>query len=272
MHVTYGVDVSHHQAPSAVPWDTIAATSSFCVARATYGSRRDRQVVEHVRRARAVGLQVGLYAFFRSTERPIEQLSAFRAAAQAAGYAPGDIVPALDVEADPNVAEVSPMWEPAVREMCDALAKDYSGVIIYITQREWRKLGMPTWVTQLPNWTAHYTSAERPLTPGNVEPLLWQHRIGPYDPSGPGGSFKGDFVIDQNRAFGPLPVASRVPWLKTNTPVVTGPTLRDVATAAQAHRIDDIGILRANAMKDMAGIESIRPVDIDNSDGGPDAA
>lgn len=259
--VTLGIDVSHHQSAARLPWGTIAERSRFCIARACYGSRPDLRFADHLRQARRVGMQVGAYLFYRSTERQIEQLSTFHSVLETAGYQPGDIVPALDVEADPGVAKVSPSWEPAVREMCDALTKDYGGVILYITAREWQMLGMPTWCLSLPLWTAHYREG-KPLTPGDVPCLIHQHRVGPYDPDGPGGMFKGALVIDQNRAFGPLPVAARVPWMKSNTPVVHSPTLKDVATAAQAHRFDDIGMIRINAMRELAGI--------DPDDGGAD--
>jgi hypothetical protein len=249
-----GVDVSHHQDPARVPWDTIAASSSFVICRATYGSKRDRAVVEHVRRARAVGLHVGLYAFFRSTERPIEQLSAFRAAAEACGYEPGDIAPALDVEEDPNVAKVTPEWEPAVRACVESLTKDYGALIAYITAREWSMLGRPQWLAALPLWVAHYRDGA-PTTPDNQPALIHQHRVGPYDPNGPGGIFKGGFVIDQNRAFAPLPLAQRVPWRKADTAA----ELRAAAIAAQAVQFDDIGILRADAMRELAGLPTQRP-------------
>lgn len=215
--MSFGLDVSHHQNPATVPWDSIAASASFCICRATYGRARDRQVAEHMRRARAVGLQVGLYAFFRPSQPPEDQVGAFLAAAQAAGYTPGDIVPTLDVEADPvpTMQAVTPGWEPKVRRMAEALGVAFGRApIIYITQREWGMLGRPGWVLDHPLWVAHYTGAPRPATPGNMPALIWQHRVGPYSPTGPGGHFDvpGTLQLDQNRAFGPLPTATTVPW------------------------------------------------------------
>jgi GH25 family lysozyme M1 (1,4-beta-N-acetylmuramidase) len=243
-----------------VPWDQIAASSSFAIMRACYGSKRDRACVEHVRRARAVGLHVGLYAFFRSTERPIEQLAAFRAAAEACGYEPGDIAPALDVEEDPNVAKVTPHWEPAVRECVDALQKDYGGCILYITAREWGMLGRPEWCLSLPLWVAHYRNGP-PATPGDQPALIHQHRVGPYDPNGPGGGFKGngEMVIDQNRAFGPLPLAARVPWRKADD---GQEALRRAAVAAQEIQVDVVGTLRTEAMRKLAGLDTQPPDEV----------
>jgi hypothetical protein len=139
------------------------------------------------------------------------------AAARAADMRPGDIVPALDVEADPvpTMQQVSPAWEPKVRRMAEALTVAFGAqCLIYITQREWGMLGKPYWVLDYPLWCAHYTGASRPATPGGIAPAIWQHRVGPYNPNGPGGHFDvpGTLQLDQNRSFGPLPLAKRVPW------------------------------------------------------------
>jgi lysozyme len=219
----FGIDVSHHQNPAAVPWDSIAATSSFCICRTTYGRMRDRQVAEHMRRARAAGLQVGVYHFFRPSQPVEDQCAALRAAAQAADYRPGDIVPALDVEADPipTMQHVKPDWEPKVRRMAEAMAVAFGAQpLIYITQREWGMLGRPMWMTDYPLWVAHYTPRAKPATPGDVAATIWQHRVGPYSPSGPGGYFDvpGTLQLDQNRLLGRLPLAQRVPWEEGSTP------------------------------------------------------
>lgn len=214
--MTYGIDVSHHQKPAALPWDRIAHDSNFCIVRATYGAGlRDRECAEHARRARAVGLRVGLYHFFRPSQPVADQLAAFRSAAQAASYRPGDILPALDVEADPipKMQHVSPSWEPDVRAMAAALSADFGGAcLIYITQREFGLLGKPAWLLEHPLWVAHYTGAKKPATPGNRPCLIWQHRVGPYVPNGPGGYDQALPELDQNRAFGNLPIVQRVPW------------------------------------------------------------
>lgn len=213
----FGIDVSHHQNPATLPWDSIAATASFCICRATYGRARDRQVAEHMRRARAAGMQVGLYLFYRPSQPVTDQLAAFRAAAQAAGYQAGDIVPALDIEADPipTMQRVDPTWEPNVRRMAEAMTAAFGAqCLIYITQREWGMLGKPWWVLDYPLWTAHYRDTLKPATPGNMPHTIHQHRVGPYNPNGPGGHFDvpGMLQIDQNRATGSLPVSRSVPW------------------------------------------------------------
>jgi lysozyme len=209
----YGVDVSHHQNPASLPWGTFAESSSFCIVRGSYGTMRDRVTTEHVKRARAFGLKVGLYHFFRPTQPVADQLAIFRSQLEFAGIVTGDIVPALDVEADPLPkpgVHVSPDWQAGVRFMLEQLVEHYGDAMVYITQREFGMLGKPAWLLERPIWVAHYTAATKPATPGNQPATIWQHRVGPYDPNGPGGYDKAHPVLDQNRLLGALPLIQDV--------------------------------------------------------------
>jgi hypothetical protein len=204
-----GIDVSHFQstsAPAGVPWSTIAQKCSFAIVRATYGSSKDSSAPLHVKPARAAGLQVGLYAFFRSTLSVAEQLDAFCAQAIACGVGKGDIAPALDVE-DDLTAKLDPSWEPNVHAFVDGLVSEFGEAMVYITQRDFGRLGSPAWILERPLWTAHYTQAAKPATPGNKPCAIWQRTVGPYNPDGPGGAIK-PMLLDQNVADGPLPLAT----------------------------------------------------------------
>lgn len=269
----YGIDVSHHQNPSSLPWSTFAKRSSFVIVRATYGTMGDKQCAEHVRRAREVGLAIGLYHFFRPSQPVDAQLAAFREIAAGAGYAPGDIVPALDVEADPVPkpgTEVSPAWQAPVKSMLDTLVSEFGNAIVYITQREWGMLGKPAWVLERPLWVAHYTGASKPATPNNAPWLIWQHRVAPYDPDGPGGYDKAKPVLDQNRLAGPLPRVARVPWAKPET-VPAGvieddpdeASLEDLLARAEALRAQDARDARdqdhLDKMAELGGMTSMPP-------------
>lgn len=205
----YGIDVSHHQSPAALPWAKFAQSSSFCIVRGSYGLMRDRVTVEHVKRARGAGLTVGLYHFFRPSQSVVDQLAIFRSQLDLAGITTGDIVPALDVEADPLPKpgeHVSPDWQPGVREILEALVDQYGDALVYITQREFGMLGKPAWLLDRPLWIAHYTGAAKPATPANQPATIWQHRVGPYDPDGPGGYVTAKPELDQNRLLGTLPL------------------------------------------------------------------
>jgi lysozyme len=209
---SFGIDVSHFQnttAPAGVSWPTIAQKSTFAIARATYGASKDSSAPAHIRNARAVGLQVGLYHFFRSTQGVAEQLDAFCAQALACKVGMGDIAPALDVE-DDLTAKLDPSWEPKLGAFADGLLAEFGEAMIYITQRDWHRLGKPLWILDRPLWVAHYTQAPKPATPANKPCAIWQRTVGPYNPGGPGGAIDPK-VLDQNVADGPLPLAKMSP-------------------------------------------------------------
>jgi hypothetical protein len=208
----YGIDVSHHQAPASLPWAKIAESSSFAICRGSYGTMRDRVTAEHVRLARAAGLKVGLYHFFRPSQSVGDQLAVFRAQLELAHIGVGDIVPAIDVELDPlpKATPVTPAWQGSVLEFIDSMVSELGDCMVYITQREFNQLGAPAWLLTRPLWVAHYTGAPKPATPGNKAATIWQHRVGPYDPSGPGGYDKAHPVLDQNRLLGTLPIIGAV--------------------------------------------------------------
>jgi len=208
----YGIDVSHHQAPAALPWAAFAESSSFCICRGSYGTMKDRVTAEHVKRARGAGLKVGLYHFFRPSQSVTDQLAVFRAQLDLAKIGAGDIIPVIDVEADPlpKATPVSPAWQGSVLEFVDAMVSELGDCMVYITQREFNQLGAPAWLLTRPLWVAHYTGAAKPATPGNKPWTIWQHRVGPYDPNGPGGYDTAHPVLDQNRLSGALPLIGAV--------------------------------------------------------------
>lgn len=208
----YGIDVSHHQNPGSLAWAKFAESSSFAIVRGSYGTMKDRVTTEHVKRARAVRLKVGLYHFFRPSQPVAAQLATFQSQLYLTGIGLGDIVPALDVELDPLPKEtpVSPAWQEPVQEFIEAMRADFGDCMIYITQREFGMLGKPAWLLERPLWVAHYTGAAKPATPGGAAATIWQHRVGPYDPTGAGGYVKDAPVLDQNRLLGTLPLIGSV--------------------------------------------------------------
>lgn len=209
----YGIDVSHHQAPTALPWARFAERSSFCIVRGSYGTMKDRVTADHVRHARAVGLAVGLYHFFRPSQPVADQLAVFRAQLELARMGAGDVIPTIDVEADPIPkpgTAVSPAWQAGVRQFIDTMVAELGDCMVYITQREFGMLGKPAWLLERPLWIAHYTGAAKPATPGNKPWTIWQHRVGPYDPDGAGGVEKAPNELDQNRLAGVLPLIGAV--------------------------------------------------------------
>lgn len=213
--MSYGIDISHHQSPNSLPWKQLEGAVDFVICRSTYGAElRDRHVLEHVRRVRSIGAQVGLYHFYRPIHSVAQQWDAFRAVADAVELGVGDIVPALDIELDPFPKpgnKVDTSWSAPCEELANKMAELYGDVLIYVTQREWRQLGAPEWVLARPLWVAHYTSAPKPASPGNVEPVIWQHRVAPFVRNGAGGYDKARPELDQNRGLKPIPTIAQHP-------------------------------------------------------------
>ncbi len=205
----FGIDVSHHQRPGDLPWATFAERSSFCIVRGSYGTMRDGLTAQHVKRARAAGLKVGLYHFYRPAQSVNDQLAVFRTQLDAAGITTGDIIPTIDIEADPFPKPGIPVttaWQGSVLEFIDAMVTQLGDCMVYITQREFVMLGSPEWLLSRPLWVAHYTPAQHPATPANKPWRIWQHRVGPYNPDGPGGYDTKRPELDQNRLQGEMPL------------------------------------------------------------------
>lgn len=204
----YGIDVSHHQTPAKLPWSTFKGKVDFVIVRANYGTAPDKAAEEHIQRARDIGAAVGLYSFYRPSQPRMAQQDVFFEQIYKLCRI-GDIAPALDIEKDPYPSPglpVTALWSPLCREYAQSLEREFGDVLIYITQAEWKLLGSPDWVLQYPLWVAHYTANAKPLTPGNKEHHIWQHRVAPFLHNGPGGLSKNTTNnIDQNRALKPLP-------------------------------------------------------------------
>ncbi|RYZ01430.1 MAG: hypothetical protein EOO73_35625 [Myxococcales bacterium] len=212
---TFGIDLSHHQRAASQPWDKFEGKVDFVICRAAYGGlMRDREVIEHMRRARAIGAKVGLYQFFRPSQSVDRHWDELRAVADLVKLGEGDIVPALDIEHDPMPKpgqDVAPSWSPQCEELVSRIVQGFGDALVYITQREWRMLGKPQWLLERPLWVAHYTDRPTPATPNDAPATIWQHRVAPFDPHGPGGFDKKHPVLDQNRGLRDLPLIGSAP-------------------------------------------------------------
>jgi len=202
----YGIDVSVHQDPAALPWDTFRDHVDFVIVRAAYGVTLDKRAYEHVQRARGIGARVGLYSYFRHEQNPDDQYVALSRTVESCGISTGDIVPALDIEDDEiGHVPVSPSWSKPCEKFVNRVVTDFGDCLVYVTQRGWGMLGRPEWVLHRPLWCAYYRDVALPATPSGMPATIHQHRIGPFVPNGPGGSFK-PAELDQNRLLLPLPL------------------------------------------------------------------
>jgi hypothetical protein len=256
MDHSYGIDVSHYQstvAPGGVPWSLLKQSGcSFAMVRATYGTSRDERATEHVRAARAVGMAVGLYAFFRIAQPVTDQLAAFCAQALACGIRVGDIAPACDIEDDGSTGpKVVPAWADAAAVFVGGLVANFGETLVYITQRDFGRLGKPAWVLDRPLWVAHYSAAAKPATPAGADWAIWQHRVGPWAMNGPGGAYaaNGKPASKVNGPPGPLDQsrAQRLP-LCTRVAGATGSTPPPAPGPAPGYPHEDLAAARLDAL------------------------
>lgn len=205
MTLLKGCDVSVFQAPSMVNWRDF----DFGIARATYGKSPDKRVRSHAESIRKGGAVLGLYHFFRADQDPYEQSDAFREVAAGVNLGVGDMLPCVDVEDFPGHT-ISPADLPTLFMFVDNCRIEFGGAIIYITQRDWHRLGKPEWILKYPLWVAHYPGKgstsilSKPATPNGAPWRIWQCMVGPLGQS----LQKHDDpkAVDQNLASDPLPL------------------------------------------------------------------
>jgi GH25 family lysozyme M1 (1,4-beta-N-acetylmuramidase) len=220
-----GLDVSHHQDPDRFAWPQLSESVDFVIARATYGTSRDRAVERFVERCRQHEIAVGLYLFFRPSEPATAQAEVFRETARKVGYGIGDICPWLDVEDDPypTMQPVTASWALGVERVGSYLEQDWGQVGIYANAVDMADLGpegRASW-TNRPHWVASWTKRQHPTHIwGGNNWAIWQHAVEPHQ------HYLTGQAIDQNRAVD-LP---RI----TSTPSLTPPSKAPVVYTPQA--------------------------------------
>ncbi len=209
----YGLDLSRHQAPETVPWDSFRGHVDFVMVRAAYGVTLDSRAYEHVQRARAIGAAVGLYSFYRHEQNEQDQFVALARASESCGIGTGDIVPALDIEDDEiGHVGVNPSWSEPCKAFVDRAIDSFGNCLVYISQRGWTMLGRPEWVLHCPLWCPEYR-VDKLATPAGMPATIWQHRVDIFEPNGPSTAPEPEPLgaIDQNRLLLPLPLVGYRP-------------------------------------------------------------
>lgn len=181
-----GIDLSHHQSPATLPWEAIGQRFRFAYVRANYGIDPDGAFLEHVRRARSVGLTVGAYIYVRqgNEENPQlaeAQLATLVAQMEAAGFDAGDLVPAVDIESsngskvrgDDGPLDPAKML-PRAKHITDAIVARFGSAVTYTERDIWKRLGSPAWMVAQPVWTSWPFAGP----PWPTDWSIWQHKHG----------------------------------------------------------------------------------------------
>ncbi|MER5548498.1 GH25 family lysozyme [Streptomyces sp. NPDC002589] len=204
-----GVDVSQFQ--GSIDWTQVAnAGYSFAYARIGDGLFSDQTFQTNFTGIKAAGMKAGGYLHFEPAEDPHAQAHAVITALSQAGFAPGDLIPALDVETTGGVSPsvVVANLHAAVNDIQAALGVPPA---IYTTPFFWHQLGTPPFGSD-PLWIAQLgvdcPTAPTPWTTWS----LWQYSSQGSVPGIPGPT-------DLDRAFGTtLPIYDPL-ITATGTPV-----------------------------------------------------
>jgi len=219
-----GVDVSEFQ--GNINWNMVKASGKdFGYARALDGIFFvDNAFVTNYQGMKAAGMKAGGYLYFRAWYDPATQARIFIDQLQKAGYAPGDLLPVIDVE--PDVQSTSPYVPPATvvanLRIVEDLVQDAIGTppVIYTNPDYWAvELGNPSGFAANPLWIANYVAnpdTSCPEVPNSWSAWqMWQHSNQravpgiPFNPQNPGAPPPA--TTDVNRFHGTtLPSAPAV--------------------------------------------------------------
>jgi len=170
---TPGIDVSYYQ--QTIDWPRVQrAGIRFAFVRISDGvTQRDPMFAANWDGARRAGLVRGAYQYFRPDQNIAAQADLMITAMQS--RVPGDLPPALDIEADAAVgltadelAERAAAWIAQVRSRLGVEP------IIYTGGDLWRAGGADPLASQ-PLWLAHYTQGCPTLPEPWTRWVFWQH-------------------------------------------------------------------------------------------------
>ncbi|HEX8319151.1 GH25 family lysozyme [Longimicrobium sp.] len=175
-----GVDVSHHE--GAIGWDKVKdAGIAFAILKATEGkSFVDPRAEKNLARCREVGIVAGMYHFYRHDVDPAAQAKHFLA--NLGAREPGDLLPAIDVEApgDGGGPITYPRSEVVarVKVVVDAVeAAIGRAPMIYTYPSAWKELtdNSTAFAGRCPLWIASYGGATPKLVGGWTKYTVWQY-------------------------------------------------------------------------------------------------
>ena len=187
----YGVDVSYYQ--GTVNWASVkSAGKAFALIRVSDGTNTpDPQFATNWSKARAAGLTVGAYQFFRPSQDATAQADLMVSKLTTAGFAATDIPPVIDVEVTEGLAS-STILSRVNTWLARVFFNATATTEIYTSPGFWSGLGNPT-PSPLPYlWDAHWGASCPTLPPAWGRLRFWQ-----YNDSGSVSGISGAVHLDQ---------------------------------------------------------------------------
>ncbi len=172
--VVYGVDVSDYD--GTIDWKQVAASGKqFAIIRFSDGlTYLDTQFAANWKGAKAAGLTVGAYQFFRPEDDPVAPAELMLSHLESAGYAAGDIPPVVDVEVTDGVSNATVLsnvdaWLQYMKSKTGRLP------VMYSSARVWSLIGNPN-PSPLPYlWDANWGVTCPTLPPEWGRLRFWQY-------------------------------------------------------------------------------------------------
>lgn len=170
----YGIDVSYYQ--GTIDWAKVkAAGKQFAIVRVSDGTGfLDPKFAANWKGAKAAGLVVGAYQFFRPGTDATAQADLMVKQLKSVGFAAGDIPPVIDVEvadgvSPANIAARVNTWLQRVKSQTGRLPS------LYTSPGFWGGIGNPT-PSPLPYiWDAHWGVSCPTLPPAWGRLRFWQY-------------------------------------------------------------------------------------------------
>jgi lysozyme len=186
----YGIDVSYYQ--GTINWASVkAAGKQFAIIRVSDGTGfMDPKFVTNWKGAKAAGLAVGAYQFFRPGQDATAQADLMVNQLNAVGFGAGDIPPVIDVESSDgvsasNIAARVNVWLQRVKSRTGRLPA------LYTAPGYWSGIGNPT-PSPLPYlWDAHWGVSCPTLPPAWGRLRFWQ-----YSSTGKVSGISGNVDLD----------------------------------------------------------------------------
>ncbi|HMU38471.1 MAG TPA: GH25 family lysozyme [Pseudomonadota bacterium] len=187
---TYGIDVSYYQ--GTINWSQVKASGKqFAIVRVSDGTGfMDPKFATNWKGAKAAGVTVGAYQFFRPNQDATAQADLMVNQLASVGFGAGDIPPVIDVEVTGGMSNSTVIarvntWIARVKSRTGRLP------VLYTAPGFWSGLGNPTPTTLPYLWVAHWGVSCPTLPPPWGRLRFWQ-----YSSTGKVSGISGNVDLD----------------------------------------------------------------------------